>query len=120
MARLVIILFGLMFCVSWAGAADLRDPTQPPFGYVTDAAGVAPPPPPPLKVTSIMVRPGKRSVAMVDGMPVRVGDSLGEGKVTRIDEGGLWLRTDAGPRRISLLPSVEKTAPVVKMEKAKR
>lgn len=111
MARLVIGLAALalaMLATLPARAAELRDPTRPPPGQGADG-GSAPTPPAPAKLTSVMLRPGGRSLAMVDGVPVRVGDRLAEGTVTAIDEGGLWLRTEAGPKRIELLPVVAKT-----------
>jgi MSHA biogenesis protein MshK len=113
MARpLIILCAGLLALPALAG--DLRDPTRPPPGQAADA-----PAPAPLRLTSVMLRPGGRSLAMIDGAPVRVGDRLAEGKVTAIDEGGLWLRTDTGPRRIGLLPAVLKT-PAGKMEKTRK
>lgn len=112
MDRLVNLLAaGLMLAAVSAVAAEVRDPTRPPPGY-----GGAAPAAPPARVSSVMLRSDGRSVAIVNGEPVRVGDRLPEGRVTRIDEGGLWLATDSGPKRIGLLPAVAKK-PAAKMEK---
>ncbi len=101
-----------------AVCADL-DPTRPPAGLgdplkKPEAADV------PLQVCSVFLM-GKNSYALVAGQTVRVGDRLNPGsasggRVTRIDESGLWFRTTTGLRQLRLLPQVKKTPPG-KMEK---
>jgi MSHA biogenesis protein MshK len=113
MARILIAWLGLLLALAPA-AAGMRDPTRPPPGHAADPGAL----PPASRLTSVMVRPGGRSVAIVNGQPVRVGERLPEGVVTGIDEGGLWLRTDAGRQRLRLLPAVaRKPAKTEPMEK---
>ena len=65
---------------------------------------------------------GNDAYALVAGQAVRLGDRLdlgaaaGVGRVTRIDESGVWLKTRTGLRQLRLLPQVKKTSPG-KMEK---
>lgn len=87
-----------------ASAAELPDPTRPPTA-VRAAASV---PEAPLVVTALY-RLGTRPYALVDGMVVHVGDPLGDARVTRIDETGVWLKGSAGVRQLRLLPEVAKT-----------
>ena len=86
-------------------AGALADPTRPPPGHA--AAGEVPPEPP-LVVGSVFLS-GRQAYALVDGREVRVGDSLGEGRVARIDERGVWIRLPRGLRLLPLLPAVRKS-----------
>lgn len=98
------------FCVmAWAPpaiAADIADPTRPPSGFGERAAEA--PPAPPLRVSSIFLM-GKQPYAILDGRVVRIGDRLEAGRISKIDETGILLKTPAGPRQLKLLPDVEKT-----------
>lgn len=103
--------FLLLLLPACAALAD--DPTRPPPGFVEKPAAAtgeeaqeAPPP----RIDAIFSVGGK-SYAMVDGQAVRVGDELGGGRITRIDEQGVWLKTPQGPQQLKLLPDVKKTAP---------
>lgn len=99
-----------VFCaMAWAPpavAADIADPTRPPSGFSEKAAEA--PPAPPLRVSSVFLM-GKQPYAMLDGRVVRIGDRLEAGRISKIDESGIWLKTPAGPRQLKLLPDVEKT-----------
>ena len=101
-----------------AACADL-DPTRPPSGLgdpLKQAGADAP-----LQVSSVFLM-GNDAYALVAGQAVRLGDRLdlgaaaGVGRVTRIDESGVWLKTRTGLRQLRLLPLVKKTSPG-KMEK---
>jgi len=86
--------------------ADMADPTRPPPGLGARPAGDALATPA-LEVSSVFLM-GRHPYALVDGMTVRPGDRLGESRVSRIDEQGVWLRTPAGPRLLRLVPDVQK------------
>lgn len=115
MMRLVLA-GGLLACLPLNAAEPLADPTRPPPGHNVGAEPV--PPPPPLVVSSVFVT-GRQAYATVDGREVRVGDRLGEGRVTRIDEQGVWIRLREGMRQLPLLPGVRKTPAKKGMEQAK-
>ncbi len=93
------------------GAEQLADPTRPPPGLGMGVDQPAPPPLP-LRVSSVFAT-GERAYAIVDGQEVRVGDPLGEGRVTRIDERGVWIRDGKGIRQLPLLPAVQKATPPI-------
>ena len=112
----------LVSCIGFlpgrAACADL-DPTRPLAGLgdpLKQAGADAP-----LQVSSVFLM-GKNAYALVAGQAVRVGDRLdlgsaaGVGRITRIDESGVWLKTRTGSRQLRLLPQVKKTSPG-KMEK---
>jgi hypothetical protein len=61
----------------------------------------------PLRVGGVFLA-GEHSFAFVDEREVRVGDRLGDGRVTRIDETGVWLRGPGGTRLLRLLPDIKK------------
>ncbi|MBI5331605.1 MAG: hypothetical protein HZB71_13470 [Betaproteobacteria bacterium] len=84
--------------------AELTDPTRPPSSLAA-AAGESETP---LQLTALYLV-GKRPYALINGMSVHVGDPLGDGRVTRIDEQGVWLKGPAGVRQLRLLPEVTKT-----------
>lgn len=96
----------LLACAPLAHGAELADPTRPPSGFAErtqDAPKEAP-----LRVGSVFLM-GAKPYAILDGQVVRVGDKLEAGRVSRIDETGVWLKTPAGSRQLKLLPDVEKT-----------
>lgn len=105
MARRVILALAAMALSGYA-LADLADPTRPPSGVYEAKPGEADLQPE-LVVTSVILRPGA-SYALVGKRAVRVGDLLGEGRVSRIDEQGVWVKTKDGMQQYKLLPSVSK------------
>ena len=105
MAKVVIALGTAMLGATLLAQAGMNDPTRPPPGF-----GLPPgqaPAEAPLVVGGIFLM-GTKPYALVDGMTVRVGDRLGEARVTRIDHQGVWLQGGAGKRLLKLAPEVEK------------
>jgi hypothetical protein len=96
------LLLGLA-SAAWCG---MTDPTRPPPGF--GAAGGSAAMAPPLVVSSVFLM-GAHPYAQVDGMTVRPGDRLGDGRVSRIDAQGVWLRSRAGERLLRLVPGIDKT-----------
>lgn len=86
--------------------ADLADPTRPPPGIYEAKPGEFDAQPE-LVVNSVILRPGA-SYALIGKRVVRVGDPLGEGRVSRIDEQGVWVRSKGGMQHYKLLPSITK------------
>jgi MSHA biogenesis protein MshK len=99
---LLVAVAALLAQPAWAGLAD---PTRPPAGLGQDATSETTPP---ALVVSTVFLMGKRPYAIVDGMTVRVGDRLGDARVTRIDEQGVWLAESGGKRLLKLLPEIDK------------
>lgn len=90
-----------------AAASGPEDPTRPPPGFSETAADPAAVQEAPLNLTSLFLM-GRQPYAVIDGLVVRLGDRLGNGRVTRIDETGVRLKTPEGVRHLKLLPDVEK------------
>lgn len=102
--RLILALAGL--ALSGYALADLNDPTRPPAGFYEAKPGEVQAGSE-LVVTSVILRPGS-SYALIGKRVVRVGDLLGEGRISRIDEHGVWVKTKSGMQQYKLLPSISK------------
>ncbi len=101
-------VFCLMACAPPAVAADMGDPTRPPAGFSEKAQAAEAPQEAALLVSSVFLM-GARPYAILDGQVVRVGDRLEAGRIRKIDESGVWLKTPTGMRQLKLLPDVKKT-----------
>jgi hypothetical protein len=111
-----------------AGHADSADPTRPPAGFAEQQSGVEAqlPKEAPLYVSSLFLM-GDKPYAIVDGLIVRPGDPLADGKVGKIDASGVWIiapgsgKNRTRMRQLKWLPEVVKTpataAPAARMEK---
>lgn len=98
----------VMACALPAVAADLSDPTRPPTGFSEQPRAAEAPQAAPLLVGSVFLM-GRKPYAILDGQVVRVGDRLESGRISKIDESGVWLKTPTGPIQLKLLPDVKKT-----------
>ncbi len=98
----------LMACALPAGAADMGDPTRPPTGFSEQPRAAEAPQAAPLQVSSVFLM-GAKPYAILDDQVVRVGDKLEQGRIRKIDESGVWLKTPTGIRQLKLLPDVNKT-----------
>lgn len=102
-------LLGLLLaCTLPLQAADMADPMRPPSGFGEHAAAATAPREAPLQVGGVFLM-GKQSYAIIDGQVARVGDRLEAGRIGKIDEAGVWLKTATGTRQLKLLPDVAKT-----------
>lgn len=95
----------MLACASlFAGAAlaqPLRDPTRPPGvgGESAPAEAVAP-----TRLQSVLISP-HRSVAVIDGRAVSVGERVGGAKVVAISAAEVTLETGASRQTLRLLPA---------------
>lgn len=125
------LLAGLFALSLAANAGPLADPTRPPStpgaatgqrgplgaGTRPAAAPVAAPvvvAPLPLLQSVQLPSPGPTqglALAMIEGQPVRAGDTVAGRLVLSIDSQGLVLRGVAGPERLWLLDGTPKQAP---------
>lgn len=94
-------------CALPATGADMNDPTRPPTGFSEQPQAKEAPREAPLLVSTVFLM-GARPYAILDGQEVRVGDKLEAGRVVKIDEHGVWLKTPLGSRQLKLLPDVKK------------
>lgn len=98
----------LLACAGAAGAQALHDPTRPPASLVAlqagagvgaTAAGPAAQPAPRLQSVLVGRQPGGRSVAVIDGETLRVGELYKGARVTRIGQDEVELRR-GGARQV--------------------
>lgn len=96
----------------WGYAQELRDPMRPPARLTApkavtepDAADV-----PTLRLLSTHIGRERRS-AIINGIPLEMGDSIAGARIVRIDLGQVWLMTDRG-ERLALRLAPEMVHPV--------
>jgi len=93
-----------------AQAETLVDPTRPPPSVSPgDAHGANPAAQSGPVLQSILISP-VRTVAIISGQTVRVGDRIGDAQVAKITENEVILRSGKGLQTLKLFPSVEKRA----------
>lgn len=111
MLRLALVGFGCLLHAVVAAQA-LPDPTRPPSGArVTaegpNAAAAASEPAPVLE--SVLI--GRdRSMAVISGRRLFVGDRVGDARIVRITGTEVVLRSSEGQTTLKLFPQVEKRA----------
>jgi hypothetical protein len=86
--------------------AQGADPMRPPEGAATDGGSVAPAAQ--SGVQTVIVRPQGKSVAVINGKQVSVGDRLGDKRVVKISEREIVLNGDSGREVIKVMPAMEK------------
>lgn len=103
--RILLAIASAAACVG-AGAATLRDPTQPPPGYGTPRAA-APAPTETFRPTHLVSVEGQRYLVW-RGKRYGVGDSIEGARIERLDETAVWLRSGGALRKHPLYPGIEK------------
>lgn len=96
----------------------LPDPTRPPVGMSApeaDAAGETGP-----VLQSVMIPKQGKSVAVIGGKQVRLGELYGESRLVRLSEKEAVLDGPAGTERLMLTPGIEKTNIITKSPAARR
>jgi MSHA biogenesis protein MshK len=92
----------------FAHAENLPDPTRPPaaLGHAGDGGASASAAGRPV-LQSVLISPG-RTMAMISGQMVKVGDRVGEARVIKISETEVVLRNGKELETLKLFPGVEK------------
>jgi hypothetical protein len=100
----------LLACLTASGMAlaQVGDPMRPPDGVAATADGGAVVPPLQSGIQTVIVRPKGKSVALINGKQVSVGDMLGDKKVVKISEKEIVLKGTSGREVIKVMPSIEK------------
>lgn len=85
--------------------AQVPDPTRPPAGQ-DPVDGVAAP----LDsgIQTVILRPGGKSAAVINGQYLRVGDKFGDKRVLKIGESEVVLKGESGREVIKVTPAIEK------------
>ena len=104
---LSLMLTGLI----WTGTALGQGPdtTRPAGNQVTAEGGSGVSAPVESGVQTVILRPGGKSAAVINGQYVVVGGTFGDKRVLRITESEIVLKGESGREVIKVMPSVEKT-----------
>ncbi|MCK9381243.1 MAG: hypothetical protein M0P95_09270 [Sulfuritalea sp.] len=86
---------------------QVPDPTRPPAAVIDQegGSGVAAVE---SGVQTVIVRPGGKSIAVINGQYLAVGDKLGDKRVLKISESEVVLKGEGGREVIKLIPAIEK------------
>lgn len=112
-------VLAMLICVTLPGYAQgMTDPTRPPVTSDTGDAGLSAEAVPELQ--SVLISP-QRAEAIISGRAVKLGDKVGDARVTKITEDGVVLRNGKDMQVLKLFPNIEKRsgagAPWVNVEK---
>lgn len=99
--------------------AQTADPTRPAAAMMTPEPGGGAAPPVESGVQTVILRPGGKSAAVINGQYVAVGDMLGDKRVMKISESEVVLKGEGGREVIKVMPAIEKV-PTRKTAAAKR
>jgi MSHA biogenesis protein MshK len=94
-----------------AGAAlaqPLADPTRPPTQGPAELRQTEAPS---TRLQSVLVSPG-RSVAVIDGRAIRIGERVGDAILVSIEPSEVTLQRGAALERLTLLPGAVEKRPV--------
>ncbi len=104
LSYLIFCLMAGMVRVAYCDSV-LHDPTQPPAMFNTPQAGTTQVNESPVQL--IMIR-NKQYSALIRNKMVKTGDRIQEGRIVRITDHDLWVRTDGQMNTIKLYPAVSK------------
>jgi hypothetical protein len=101
-----------LLLAAWVGAgsalAQVPDPMRPAAAVMApDVAGGAGSVE--SGVQTVILRPGGKSAAVINGQYVVVGDKLGDKRVLKISESEIVLKGESGREVIKVTPAIEKT-----------
>jgi len=96
------------FVGAGSALAQVPDPTRPAGALMTPDAtgGVAAPVE--SGVQTVILRPGRKSAAVINGQYVEVGGKLGDKRVVKITESEVVLRGESGREVMKVTPAIEK------------
>lgn len=102
-------ILGILSSAPSAWAENFRDPTLPPTGFESRVLNPGPASNGDQQLQAILIAPG-RSFATIGGQSFRVGDSLGDARIVKINESEVVLRNGKEVSRLKLFPGIEKQA----------
>ncbi len=88
--------------------AQVPDPTRPPDALLAPgpAGGVSVPVD--SGVQTVILRPGGKSAAVINGQYIVVGEMIGDKRVIKITESEVVLKSESGREIIKVMPAIEK------------
>ena len=106
MVERLIVCAASILCLGAAAAQPLADPTRPPGAGSREPRAAASAPR--TRLQSVLIAP-ERSIAIIDGRQVGIGDRVGEATLVSIAPTEVVLRRGAEHETLKLFPSgVEK------------
>ncbi|MCX7156849.1 MAG: hypothetical protein NTW45_10470 [Rhodocyclales bacterium] len=99
--------------------AQVPDPTRPAGIVAAPDGGEGVAAPVESGVQTVILRPGGKSAAVINGQYVEVGDRLGDKRVLKISESEIVLKGESGREVIKVTPAIEKM-PAKKVAAIKR
>lgn len=85
--------------------SQVPDPTRPPGGHDPVDGAVAPVD---SGIQTVILRPGGKSAAVINGQYLRVGDKFGGKRVLKISESEVIFRGESGREVLKVMPAIEK------------
>ncbi|MCC7309689.1 MAG: hypothetical protein IT510_00375 [Sulfuritalea sp.] len=85
--------------------AQVPDPTRPPVGQDSADGAAAPVD---SGIQTVILRPGGKSAAVINGQYLRVGDRFGDKRVLKISEREVVLQGESGREVLKVMPAIEK------------
>lgn len=103
-----LILLAWLALVSSA-YSQTNDPTRPPAAWMSaDEGGADTQAATGMRLQSVLHRPGGRSVAIIGGKTVAIGEQIGGARLVRLNEREAVLQGADGVTHLYLTPDVEK------------
>jgi hypothetical protein len=106
---LIVILAGSIGAGTVQVQAQVQDPTRPAGAQAAPEAGGGTSAPVESGVQTVILRPGGKSAAVINGQYVLVGGKFGDKRVLKITESEIVLKGEGGREVIKVMPSIEKT-----------
>lgn len=107
------LIRGALLAAAWLAAAiasaeTLPDPTRPPTAGLPPGAAVDLPSGGGLQLQSVLIRPGARPQAMINGEWIEQGRKFGDFRVVKITAEAAILRGPNGKETLALTPAASK------------
>ncbi|MBL8479504.1 MAG: hypothetical protein JNK59_09355 [Sterolibacteriaceae bacterium] len=119
MRRALNCIFLVGLAVAAAAGAQVPDPTRPAAAVLAPEAAGSLATPAESGVQTVILRPGGKSAAVINGKYVSVGGMVGDKRVQKISESEVVLKGPGGREVIKVMPAIEKV-PASKTVAAKR
>ena len=108
MRRGLLAIFLASLVGSSLAVAQVPDPTRPPAAVFDQEVGAAAAVAAKSGVQTVILRPGGKSAAVINGQYVQEGDRLGDKRVLKISEKEVVLAGESGREVIEMTPAIEK------------
>jgi MSHA biogenesis protein MshK len=117
MRRLLIAGFAFGIPLAAAQTGGLPDPTRP--AGTADGAAVSDAPAAPVGLQAVLLRPGGKSVAIINGQTVSIGDKVGDSRLVSLNAQEAVLSGPNGREVLKLAPAADKKLPEAAPAKSK-